>query len=68
MTQNLNIKHLPPEAIHSLMTHLPDYVKVALVEKATQLECSLEAAIPYGIASLARNGDRYFSRLRSFQL
>ena len=58
MTQNLNIKHLPPEAIHSLITHLPDYVKVALMEKATQLECSLESAIPYGIASLARNGDR----------
>ena len=51
MTQNLNIKHLPPEAIHSLMTHLPDYVKVALVEKATQLECSLEAAIEMAIAS-----------------
>ena len=42
MTQTLKIQHLPPEAIHSLMTHLPDYVKVALMEKATQLECCLE--------------------------
>ena len=58
MNHTLNIQHLPPEAIHSLMTHLPDYLKVALMEKATQLECSVEAAIPYGIASLARNGDR----------
>ena len=51
MTQTLNIQHLPPEAIHSLMTHLPDYVKVALIEKATQLECSLEVAIEMAIAS-----------------
>lgn len=51
MTQTLQIQHLPPEAIHSLMTHLPDCVKVALMEKATQLECSLEAAIEMAIAS-----------------
>ena len=51
MNHTLNIQHLPPEAIHSLMTHLPDYVKVALVEKATQLECSLESAIEMAIAS-----------------
>ncbi len=51
MNHTLNIQHLPPSAIHSLMTHLPDYVKVALMEKATQLECSLEAAIEMAIAS-----------------
>ncbi|MEG4849914.1 hypothetical protein QUB10_03270 [Microcoleus sp. B5-D4] len=51
MTQTLKIQHLPPEAIHSLMTYLPDYVKVALMAKATQLECSLEAAIEMAIAS-----------------
>ena len=51
MTQTLNIQHLPPSAIHSLMTHLPDYVKVALMEKATQLECSLESTIEMAIAS-----------------
>lgn len=44
MTQTLKIQHLPPEAIRSLMLHLPDYVKVALMEKATELECSLETA------------------------
>ena len=51
MTQILKIQHLAPEAIHSLMLHLPDYVKVALMEKATQLECSLESAIEMAIAS-----------------
>lgn len=51
MTQTLKIQHLPPEAIHSLMTYLPDYVKVALMAKATELECSLEAAIEMAIAS-----------------
>ncbi|MCC3588551.1 hypothetical protein [Microcoleus sp. PH2017_30_WIL_O_A] len=51
MNHTLNIQHLPPSAIHSLMTHLPDYVKVALIEKATQLECPLEAAIEMAIAS-----------------
>ncbi|MEG5000888.1 hypothetical protein [Microcoleus sp. B4-D4] len=51
MTQTLKIQHLPPKAIHSLMTYVPDYVKVALMEKATQLECSMEAAIEMAIAS-----------------
>ena len=51
MNHTLNIQHLPPEAIHLLMTHLPDFVKVALIEKATQLECSLEVAIEMAIAS-----------------
>jgi len=51
MNHTLNIQHLPPEAIHSLMAHLPDCVKVALIEKATQLECYLEAAIEMEIAS-----------------
>ncbi|MBD2184718.1 hypothetical protein, partial [Aerosakkonema funiforme] len=37
--------------IHSLMPYLPDYVKVALKEKADRLECSLEAAIEMAIAS-----------------
>jgi hypothetical protein len=51
MNHTLNIQHLPPEAIHLLMTHLPGYVKVALMEKATQLEWSLEVAIEMAIAS-----------------
>ena len=51
MNHTLNIQHLPPEAIHLLITHLPDFVKVALMEKATQLECSLEVAIEMAIAS-----------------
>ncbi len=51
MTKTLNIQHLPPEAIDSLIPHLPDYVKVALLQKATELECSLEATIEMAIAS-----------------
>lgn len=51
MTHTLKIQHLPPEAIHSLMPYLPDYVKIALMEKANQLECPLEAAIEMAIAS-----------------
>lgn len=51
MTQTLKLQHLPPEAIHSLMPYLPDYVKVALIKKATELECSPEAAIEMAIAS-----------------
>lgn len=51
MTQTLKIQHLPPEAIHSLIPYLPDYVKVALMEKANELECSLEATIEMAIAS-----------------
>jgi hypothetical protein len=51
MTHILKIQHLPPEAIHSLMTHFRDYVKIAMMEKATQLECSLEAALEMAIAS-----------------
>jgi hypothetical protein len=51
MTQTINIQHLPPEAIHSLVPYLPDYVKVALIQKAAELECSLEAVIEMAIAS-----------------
>ena len=51
MTQTLKIQHLPPEAIHSLMPYLPEYVKIALMKKANELECSLEVAIEMAIAS-----------------
>jgi hypothetical protein len=30
---------------------LPDYIKAALLEKSTELECSLEATIEMAIAS-----------------
>lgn len=51
MTKTLNSQHLPPEAIDSLIPHLPDYVKVALLQKAAELECSIEATIEMAIAS-----------------
>jgi hypothetical protein len=38
-------------AIATLLEHLPDYVKVALAEKAAELECPMEAAIEMAIAS-----------------
>jgi hypothetical protein len=51
MTQTLTTQHLTPEAIAILVNHLPDYVKSALQEKSTELECPLEAAIEMAIAS-----------------
>ena len=44
-------KHLSPEAIQTLVNHLPDYVKIALLEKAAELDCPIEAAIEMAIAS-----------------
>jgi hypothetical protein len=51
MNSTLTIQHLPPEAIDRLFGYLPDYIKTALQEKATQLDCSLEATIELAIAS-----------------
>jgi hypothetical protein len=48
---SLTVQHLPPEAIDQLLNYLPDYIKTALQEKATELECSLEATIELAIAS-----------------
>ena len=38
-------QHLSSEAIQTLVNHLPEYVKVALLEKAAELDCPIEAAI-----------------------
>ena len=51
--------HLPPESIDSrfetlcerIVNSLPDYIKVALIEKSTELGCSLEATIEMAISS-----------------
>lgn len=51
MKQALTIQHLPPEAVHRLLESVPDYVKAALIEKATKLDCSLEAVVEMAIAS-----------------
>ncbi len=45
------IQHLPPEMVHQLLESVPDYVKAALIEKATKLDCSLEAVVEMAIAS-----------------
>jgi hypothetical protein len=45
MNQTFTPQHLSPDAITQLVKHLPDYIKVALLEKSTELECSLEATI-----------------------
>jgi hypothetical protein len=44
-------KHLSPESIDRIVDHLPDYIKVALMEKSTELECPLEATIEMAISS-----------------
>lgn len=51
MTQTITTKHLSPDAIHQLVKYLPDYIKTALLEKSTELECSLEATIEMAISS-----------------
>jgi hypothetical protein len=51
MIPTATIQHLPPEAIKSMVDYLPEYVKVALLKRSTELECSLEATIEMAIAS-----------------
>jgi hypothetical protein len=55
MTQSLTIQHLPPEAIRKLQDYLPEYVKAALLEKADNLDCPLEAVVEMAIASFLDN-------------
>jgi hypothetical protein len=63
----LTPQHLSPESIDSrfvrgasrsektlrerIVNSLPDYIKVALIEKSTELECPLEATIEMAISS-----------------
>ncbi|NEP50854.1 MAG: hypothetical protein F6K65_19430 [Moorea sp. SIO3C2] len=51
MTQTFTTQHLSPDAIAELVNYLPDYIKVALNEKSTELECSLEATIEMAISN-----------------
>jgi hypothetical protein len=38
-------KHLTAASIEQITHDLPDYVKAALLEKSTEMECSLEAVV-----------------------
>ena len=38
-------QHLSLEAIQTLVNHLPDKVKIALLAKAAELDCPIEAAV-----------------------
>jgi hypothetical protein len=51
MNQTIAIQHLPISAIDRIVNYLPDYIKAALMEKSTELECSLAATIEMAIAS-----------------
>jgi hypothetical protein len=51
MTQTVAIQHLSPESIDRIVNSLPDYIKAALIEKSTELECPLEATIEMAISS-----------------
>ncbi|MEA5469594.1 hypothetical protein [Spirulina sp. 06S082] len=51
MTKTFTTQHLSPEAISSLVNNLPDDIKVALLKKSTEFECSLEATIEMAISS-----------------
>ena len=44
-------QHLSSEAIQTLVNHLPDYVKIALLKKAVELDCPIEATIEMAITS-----------------
>jgi hypothetical protein len=51
MTQTIAMKHLTAASIEQITHDLPDYVKAALLEKSTEMECSLEAVVEMAIAS-----------------
>ncbi|MGK7924802.1 MAG: hypothetical protein AB4290_06020 [Spirulina sp.] len=51
MTQTFVTQHLSSEAIERLVNDLPDYIKIALLKKSTELECSLEATLEMAIAN-----------------
>jgi hypothetical protein len=51
MTQSITTKHLTTASIEQITHDLPDYVKAALLEKSTEMECSLEAVVEMAIAS-----------------
>jgi hypothetical protein len=44
-------KHLSPESIDRIVNSLPDYIKIALIEKSIEIECPLEATIEMAISS-----------------
>ncbi|MBP0020516.1 MAG: hypothetical protein J7647_23550 [Cyanobacteria bacterium SBLK] len=50
MTQTFT-QHLSPEAIDRFVDDLPDYIKIALLKKSSELECPLEATIEMAIAN-----------------
>jgi hypothetical protein len=49
MIQTLTSQHLSPEAIRTLLEHLPDFVKVALAQKTEEMECPIEAAVEMAV-------------------
>lgn len=51
MTQTFIPQRLSSEAIDRLVKDLPEFIKVALLKKSTELECSLEATIEMAIAN-----------------
>lgn len=50
MTGTITHQHLSAEAIERLVNSLPDSIKSALLQKSTELECSLEATIEMAIS------------------
>ncbi len=45
MNPTLTTQHLSPEAVQRFLEHVPSYVKAALTEKSTELDCPIEATI-----------------------
>lgn len=51
MNPTLTTQHLSPEGVQRFLEDVPDYVKLALTEKAVELDCSIEAVVEMAIAS-----------------
>jgi hypothetical protein len=51
MNPALTIQHLSPASVQRVLEDMSDYVKSALIEKATELDCSIEAVVEMAIAS-----------------
>lgn len=51
MNPTVTTQHLSSDAVQRVLEDMPDYVKTALLEKSTELECSIEAVVEMAIAS-----------------
>ncbi len=51
MNPTLSKQHLSAESVQQILEDMPDYVKAALIQKTTELDCPIEAVVEMAIAS-----------------